>query len=237
MLVNHSLFDFFSNAGPIVRAVIFILLATSLISWTFIFQRIVSIRRVKRSTQRFEKKFWTGVDLSLLYQELTRKEKACLGSERIFVDGFKELTRLRKLKMEPELTMTGVKRALSIAQDKEMLHLEHNLPLLATIGSVSPYVGLFGTVWGIMTSFQALGEVQQATIAMVAPGISEALIATAVGLFAAIPAVVAYNRFSNNVEELYQNMQLFQQELLQILFRQLYRKPVEASPAPTLESA
>lgn len=192
-------------------------------SWTMIFQRGLFLKNAKVEMVSFEDMFWSGMDLSKLYTELSTKGEAVQGLSSIFLAGFREFIRLRKQGgVAPSVILEGIQRAMRIARSREMDKLEQHLSFLATVGSTSPYVGLFGTVWGIMTSFHALGSAQQATIAMVAPGISEALIATAMGLFAAIPAVIAYNRFANEVERLLNQYDTFQEEFSNILYRQVH---------------
>lgn len=196
-----------------------LLLLTSVISWTFIFQRNKALSSANQEMRKFEDRFWSGTDLNRLYQELSaRKEIA--GMANVFVSGFKEFVRLSKTASSSEAVMEGTHRAMRVSLSREVDYLESHLPFLATAGSISPYIGLFGTVWGIMNAFIALGEVQQATLAMVAPGIAEALIATAMGLFAAIPAVIAYNRFSHQVEKLESSYANFMEEFSSILHRQ-----------------
>jgi biopolymer transport protein TolQ len=188
-----------------------------------IFQRGLFLKNAKVEMVSFEDMFWSGMDLSKLYTELSTKGEAVQGLSSIFLAGFREFIRLRKQGgVAPSVILEGIQRAMRIARSREMDKLEQHLSFLATVGSTSPYVGLFGTVWGIMTSFHALGSAQQATIAMVAPGISEALIATAMGLFAAIPAVIAYNRFANEVERLLNQYDTFQEEFSNILYRQVH---------------
>lgn len=223
MVAEQSLMVYFTEAGPMVKSVMGILLIASLASWAIIFQRFTYIRNAKRSIKKFEEQFWAGSDLSKLYSELHQDKNKCQGVQVIFLAGFKEFIRLRKQEnIDPAVVMDGVQRAMRIANSREADKLESNLSFLATVGSTSPYVGLFGTVWGIMTAFHALGNVQQATIAMVAPGISEALVATAMGLFAAIPAVIAYNKFSANVERTLNQYDTFQEEFANILHRQAH---------------
>lgn len=191
-------------------------------SWTIIFQRGKTLKRARLAITEFEDIFWSGTDLSKLYAELNDREEEPEGMESIFVAGFHEFARLRKQGIAPSIIMEGTQRAMRIAYSREMDKLEQNLAFLATVGSTSPYVGLFGTVWGIMASLSALGSVQQATIATVAPGISETLVATAMGLFAAIPAVIAYNHFVNDVERLLNHYDTFQEEFSAILSRQAH---------------
>jgi len=208
------------NASLLVQLVIVALIAASLISWTMIFNKRVILNRAKQEADKFEERFWSLDDLTPLYNRITNEHYDATGMEKIFEAGFREFARLRKQeKIVPVAVLEGAQRSMRIALNKEIDFLETHLSFLATVGSTSPYVGLFGTVWGIMNSFRALGNVQQATISMVAPGIAEALIATAMGLFAAIPAVIAYNRYSNDVERLINRYDTFQEEFSSILHR------------------
>lgn len=218
-----SLWSFIIDAGPVVKIVMLILMGASIASWTIIVQRATLLRATRHSVTAFERRFWSGVDLNQLYQQLAPQQDDLTGLASIFHAGFHEFTRLRRQTgVSPAAIMEGVQRAMRIAQAHDVDNLERHLSFLATVGSTSPYVGLFGTVWGIMTSFRALGAVQQATISMVAPGISEALIATAIGLFAAIPAVIAYNYFANELERLTNSYDTFQQEFSNVLHRQAH---------------
>jgi biopolymer transport protein TolQ len=211
------------NASLLVKFVMLILLGASVASWTLIFSKRRAIRRARLAAEEFEDRFWASDDLAVLYQRITSGRKRPEGMEKIFEAGFKEYARLRKREgIQAMDVVEGSQRAMRVAQGREMEGLEANLPFLATVGSVSPYIGLFGTVWGIMNSFQALGNVHQATLAMVAPGISEALIATAMGLFAAIPAVVAYNRYASDVDRMYSRYEIFTEEFSSILQRQAH---------------
>ena len=185
-----------SNAGVLVQLVMLLLALASVVSWALIFQRFQVFRKARRSQLAFEERFWSGMDLGQLYREVNAEPTPFSGMEAVFRSGFKEFSRLRQQSRDADAVMEGTQRAMRVAFSREQERLETHLPFLATVGSTSPYVGLFGTVWGIMNSFRGLAQVQQATLATVAPGISEALIATAMGLFAAIPAVIAYNRFS-----------------------------------------
>lgn len=215
-----SFIDLFLQASLLVQLVMLMLLATSVISWAFIFQRSKVLNSAKDEMKKFEDKFWSGVDLNKLYQELSARQ-SLHGMAHLFCAGFKEFVRLRKNPAtSADAVMDGTSRAMRVSLSREVDSLESRLAFLATAGSISPYIGLFGTVWGIMNAFIALGEVQQATLAMVAPGIAEALIATAMGLFAAIPAVIAYNRFSNQVEKLENSYVNFMEEFSSILHRQ-----------------
>lgn len=217
-----SLWSFIANAGPAVKMVMLLLLSASVWSWTIIFQRFFFLKDAKLSVKKFEQQFWSGEDLGKLYATISLRKDDLHGLEHIFHAGFNEYFRLKKQSItNNDAILEGSQRAMRIALAREIALLEEHLSLLATVGSTSPYVGLFGTVWGIMTSFQALGAVQQATMAMVAPGISEALIATAMGLFAAIPAVIAYNRYASEVEQLSNLYDTFREEFSSILHHQI----------------
>ncbi|HET8808381.1 MAG TPA: protein TolQ [Methylophaga sp.] len=215
-----SLFALISEASLLVKLVMLTLLLISLYSWTLIFKKRAEIARALKDADNFEDKFWSGNELNKLYEDITARPHASRGMEGIFETGFKEFIRLKKTVPDSNFVLEGTQRVMRISLAREIDQLEVSLPFLATAGSTSPYIGLFGTVWGIMNSFRALGEVQQATLAMVAPGIAEALIATAMGLFAAIPAVVAYNRYSHEVERLINRYDTFVEEFSSILQRQ-----------------
>ena len=211
------------DASPLVQLVMMTLMLASVISWTMIFDRAKVLRRARGAAEKFEQRFWSGGDLGELYRKVDRDNGASSGMESIFHAGFQEFARLKKnADIEPMAVVEGARRSMHVALSREMDSLETHLSFLATVGSTSPYVGLFGTVWGIMNSFHALGNVKQATLSLVAPGIAEALIATAMGLFAAIPAVVAYNRYSNDVERLNGRFQDFLDEFTTILQRQAH---------------
>jgi biopolymer transport protein TolQ len=216
-----ALWSLILNASLLVQLVILMLLLASIVSWTMIFRKWFMIKTALRATDQFEERFWSGANLTQMYNDLSRKSGTVTGMARVFVDGFREFKRLEK---QPKITaaavLEGVQRAMRVVLSREVDYLETHLSFLATVGSTSPYVGLFGTVWGIMNSFRSLGAVQQATIAHVAPGIAEALIATAMGLFAAIPAVIAYNRYSNDVERLINRYEIFTEEFASIVQRQ-----------------
>jgi biopolymer transport protein TolQ len=207
------------DASPIVQAVVALLLAASVASWAVIFRKGQVIGRSRRQADKFESEFWSGGDLATLYRNIETKGRAGTGLQSIFESGFGEFSRLRTLGTPIEQLLSGARRAMRVAHLRELDRLEQNLAFLATVGSTSPYVGLFGTVWGIMTAFHNLGNVQQATLAAVAPGIAEALITTAVGLFAAIPAVVAYNRLAEQVSRLELRFDTFVEEFSTILQR------------------
>jgi|TARA_R110002096_G_scaffold42642_3_gene114828 biopolymer transport protein TolQ len=210
------------GASLLVKLVMLTLLLASLASWTLIFTKRRELRFAKREARSFEDQFRSADDLTALFNRVSAKRVDLDGLEKVFESGFKEYARLRmRDKIDPGLVLEGTQRAMRIAISRHLEVLEAGLPTLATVGSVSPYIGLFGTVWGIMNSFQALGNVHQATLAMVAPGISEALVATAMGLFAAIPAVIAYNRFSSEIDRLYGRYDIFVEEFSAILQRQV----------------
>jgi len=212
------------NASVLVQIVMLLLLMASVASWVMIFQRFFALNRVQKSMEDFEDHFWSGIDLRQLYGELSAADHDLSGMETLFVAGFKEYTRLSEQGADTDAVMQGVQRATRVALTREEEKLEQHLPFLATVGSTSPYVGLFGTVWGIMNSFRSLANMTQATLASVAPGISEALIATAMGLFAAIPAVIGYNRFSARVEVLMSRYSTFTDEFTSILYRAAHTK-------------
>jgi biopolymer transport protein TolQ len=207
------------DASPIVQAVVALLMAASVASWAVIFRKSQVIGRSRRQADTFETAFWSGGDLTALYRSIETKGRAGTGLQSIFESGFGEFSRLRQLGTPIEQLLSGARRAMRVAHLRELDRLEQNLAFLATVGSTSPYVGLFGTVWGIMTAFHNLGNVQQATLAAVAPGIAEALITTAVGLFAAIPAVIAYNRLAEQVSRLELRFDTFVEEFSTILQR------------------
>lgn len=222
--VDHmSMWSLISNASLLVQLVMLILVLASIVSWVLIFQRVNLLRAMRSSFTAFEDRFWSGIDLAKLYRQTSAEPDVDSGAEQIFRAGFKEFSRLRQQSgTDPDAVMEGVARAMRVAISREEEKLERGLPFLATVGSTSPYVGLFGTVWGIMNSFRGLAQVQQATLATVAPGIAEALIATAIGLFAAIPAVVAYNRFSAQAETLIARYYTFADEFQAILHRKVH---------------
>jgi biopolymer transport protein TolQ len=209
-----------SEASLVVKLVMLALLAISIYSWLLIFKKRNELIQAKQDADSFEDKFWSGNELNKLYEDISSRPHASRGMEGIFEVGFKEFVRLKKSASESGMVLDGAQRVMRISLAREVDQLEMSLPFLATAGSTSPYIGLFGTVWGIMNSFRALGNVQQATLGMVAPGIAEALIATAMGLFAAIPAVIAYNRYSHEVERLINRYDTFLEEFSSILQRQ-----------------
>jgi len=218
MIGDQSVFTLLLHASLVVQLVMALLVAASVMSWGIIFRKRTVLAEARAAAERFEEQFWSGGDLAALYKSLDGG--APQGMATIFVSGFREFSRLRgQLGIAGAQLLDGSRRAMKVAQLRETDRLEQNLSTLATIGSTSPYVGLFGTVWGILSAFQGLGNVQQATLATVAPSIAEALIATAMGLFAAIPAVIAYNRYADQVGRLELRYDTFMEELSTILQR------------------
>ena len=214
-----SIYALIANASLLVQIIMALLAAVSIASWVMIFQRWRALDRVQLELNEFEDYFWSGIDLRELHKDLGN-DTSLTGIETVFVSGFTEFQRLSEQpNTDPDSIMQGVQRVMRVEVSREEEQLEKHLGFLATVGSTSPYVGLFGTVWGIMNSFRSLANMSQATLASVAPGISEALIATAMGLFAAIPAVIGYNRFSTRVEVLMKRYEAFADELTSVLFR------------------
>tara|TARA_R110001592_G_scaffold1001_2_gene5892 strand:- start:4705 stop:5394 length:690 start_codon:yes stop_codon:yes gene_type:complete len=217
-----SILGLILDASLVVQLVMLSLVLASIVSWYFIFQRATFFKQAKSAQVLFEGRFWSGMDLNQLYKESNNSATGS-GIELVFKAGFKEFNRLRQQSgIDPEAVMEGTQRSMRVALSRESERLDLHLSFLATVGSTSPYVGLFGTVWGIMNSFLGLAQQQQATLATVAPGISEALIATAMGLFAAIPAVVSYNRFSTKSDALYASYETFADEFSSILHRNIH---------------
>jgi|TARA_B110000444_G_scaffold78713_1_gene74418 biopolymer transport protein TolQ len=225
---NLSILSLILNASVLVQAVMAILFLASAISWVMIIQRGMYLSAAQRDFRQFEETFWSGIDLSSLYREISDQQEENVsptGIENIFRAGFGEFNRLVRLeKPDPDAVIESTDRAMRIALSREEESLGTHLPFLASVASVSPYIGLFGTVWGIMNSFRGLAMVQQATLATVAPGISEALIATAMGLFAAIPAVIAYNRYAALAERMNTSYETFADEFSSILYRQFHAR-------------
>jgi len=220
MTTDMSLLSLVMGASLPVQAVLLILLAASFVSWSIIFTKRRLIRRTKAASDEFEASFWSGGDLNTLYRSATRESGGTVGMASIFESGFREFNRVsQQSDVKRDKIVDECRRAMRVALMREVDRLEQSLATLATIGSTSPYVGLFGTVWGIMNSFRALGNVQSATLAMVAPGIAEALVATAMGLFAAIPAVIAYNSYADKVARLEIRYDGFMEEFSSILQR------------------
>ncbi len=218
-----SILDLVLSASAVVKSVMAILALASVMSWIMIFQRFFFLGKAKRALRKFEDKFWSGIDLGQLFRDVSENPQSSGGAEEIFRAGIKEYTRLTTQKnFDPEAVMEGIERSMRVALSREEEKLDAHLPFLASVGSTSPYIGLFGTVWGIMNSFRGLANMQQATLSSVAPGISEALVATAMGLFAAIPAVMAYNRFSSTSSTLMNNYETFAEEFSSILHRRVH---------------
>ncbi len=217
-----GLWQLVTQASLPVQLVLLGLAFASLMSWTMIFRKWFALRSAAIEATRFETRFWSGGNLAQIFNDVSSKESPA-GMEAMFVEGFREYKRLAaQPQAQPADVFEGVTRAMRVALSREIDYLETHLNFLATVGSTSPYVGLFGTVWGIMNSFRSLGSIEQATLAHVAPGIAEALIATAIGLFAAIPAVIAYNRYSNQVERVVTRYEIFMHEFAAILQRQAF---------------
>ena len=216
------------NASVVVQAVMCLLMLVSIASWAAIFRKLFSLKRVKAQNEAFERDFWSGSSLNDLFNAASRNAQTCGPMERIFASGMREFQKLRERRVNDVGTlMDGARRAMRASFQREMDEVESNLSFLASVGSVSPYVGLFGTVWGIMHAFTGLASLQQVTLSTVAPGIAEALVATAIGLFAAIPAVVAYNRFARDLDRIAIQQETFIEEFSNILQRN-----VSAQPAP-----
>ncbi|MDF7492375.1 Tol-Pal system protein TolQ [Proteus mirabilis] len=222
-MADMNVIDLFLKAGLLVKLIMLLLIGFSIASWAIIIQRTKVLNAADREAADFEDKFWSGTDLARLYKESQARRDELSGAEQIFHSGFKEFARLYQANVHaPDAVVNGASRAMRVSFNRELESLETHIPFLGTVGSISPYIGLFGTVWGIMHAFIALGSVKQATLQMVAPGIAEALIATAIGLFAAIPAVMAYNRFTQRVNKLEQSYDNFMEEFLTILHRQAF---------------
>lgn len=215
-----NILDLVMHASLPVKFVMLILLCASFASWVIIFRKKMMLDQAQRDANAFEERFWSGSDLASLYREASARGEGVHGMEGIFEAGFREFARQRQRRMDPRNLLEAAQRAMRVALTREVDRMERSLEFLANVGSISPYVGLFGTVWGIMAAFQGLGSIKEATIAMVAPGISEALVATAMGLFAAIPAVWAYNHYATRVERMSVRYDTFQEEFFSILQRQ-----------------
>ncbi|MGZ8237682.1 MAG: protein TolQ [Methylobacter sp.] len=225
MNTDLSIFHLVTEASFVVQFVMLTLLTASVASWTFIFTKRKELNRAVEITDEFEEQFWSGVVLADLYRKLAAKDFEPEGIEKIFLAGYKEFSRMRQAgNVEPGVQVESAQRVMRIELSRELERLDEHLAFLATVGSISPYIGLFGTVWGIMNSFMSLGNAKQATLAQVAPGIAEALIATAIGLFAAIPAVISYNRFSTRLDRLTGRYELFVEEFVVLLQRQAHQK-------------
>ena len=219
-----SIIELFLNASLVVKSVIIILIAASIFSWMLIFERWVYLNKSKDEILIFEENFWSEIGVETLLDKSQQEGHEAIGAECIFQAGYLDFKRLTSQNLDAEIVMESVRRNMRVALSREQVLLEKNLPYLATIASVSPYVGLFGTVWGIMNSFRGLAGASQATLSAVAPGISEALVATAIGLFAAIPALVAYNKFISESDTLLSNFEGFMEEFSAVLHREVYSK-------------
>jgi biopolymer transport protein TolQ len=220
MTHDFSVFQLLLDATWVVQAVVLLLISVSVISWAAIFRKIFLLQRVRRETEAFEKTFWSGANLNDLYQAAVRNAQDGSPTERIFASGMREFHKLRDRRItQADALVEGAQRAMRASYQREVDALETNLSFLGSVGSVSPYVGLFGTVWGIMHAFTGLAALTQVTLATVAPGIAEALVATAISLFAAIPAVVAYNRFTHDIDRVANRMESFMDEFSNILHR------------------
>lgn len=215
-----SIISLVLHASLLAQAVMALLLVMSLFSWTYIFRKHLALRAARTQTEGFERDFWAGGDLQALYNSAVNNRHNTGALERIFESGMDEFLKARERSNDAGALLDAARRAMRAAYQREMDVLESHLPFLASVGSVSPYIGLFGTVWGIMNAFRGLSNVQQATLASVAPGIAEALVATAIGLFAAIPAVIAYNRYATEIDRLAIRFESFMEEFLNILQRQ-----------------
>lgn len=224
MNTDFSFWHLVLSAGPVVKLVMILLVLLSVISWIVIYSKSRQLSRAIKEATAFENEFWSGADANQMYQHLRSSDHLLSGMEHVFERGFSEFARLVKQTNDSETVVDGSYRAMKIALSRETDTVEQHISFLATVGSTAPYIGLFGTVWGIMNSFTALADVQQATLAMVAPGIAEALIATAIGLFAAIPAVIAYNRLSNKADRLLNRYDNFMEEFAAVLQRQVLRR-------------
>ena len=224
MTEQLSLWSLIANASLLVQFVMLLLFFASVVSWVMITQRGLYLKNAAYNLRQFEDDFWSGVELNQLYDDIRGRDSA-EGLASVFRAGFREFSKLsQQAGVEPDAVMEGTERSMRVALSREEEKLNQHLPFLASVASVSPYIGLFGTVWGIMNSFRGLANVHQATLAVVAPGISEALIATAMGLFAAIPAVLAYNRYSSAADTTFNSYETFAEELSTILHRRIYSK-------------
>ncbi|MCB1733761.1 MAG: protein TolQ [Gammaproteobacteria bacterium] len=229
MQADLSILQLMLEASPVVQLVMLALLGASVMSWAMIFRKRRLLKLARTASDDFELRFWSGSDLVAMYTQISERRRSRSGMEGLFEAGFKEFARLRKQSgVEPMSVVAGSQRAMRVALARETDYLETNLNFLATVGSTSPYVGLFGTVWGIMSAFRAIGAMQNATLSVVAPGIAEALVATAMGLFAAIPAVIAYNRYTNDVDRLINRYDTFVEEFSSILQRQAHLRHRDA---------
>ncbi|MEN9474740.1 MAG: protein TolQ [Pseudomonadota bacterium] len=232
MTHDFSIVSLLLNASWVVQAVVLLLLTVSVISWAAIFRKVFALKRVQRLTDVFERDFWSGASLSELYMAATRNAHQGSPMERIFASGMREFQKLRERRItDADALLGGARRAMRASYQREVDALEVNLSFLGSVGSVSPYVGLFGTVWGIMHAFTGLAALTQVTLATVAPGIAEALVATAIGLFAAIPAVIFYNRFAHDIDRAANQLETFMEEFSNILNRSVGANPAQGQSA------
>ena len=226
MTQDFSIVQLLLNASWVVQVVVLMLMTVSIVSWAAIFRKLISLKEVKNLNEDFEREFWSGKSLNELFAAAQQNAKFSGPMERIFASGMREYQKLRERRItDSGLLMDGARRAMRASLQREMDAIESNLSMLASVGSVSPYVGLFGTVWGIMHAFTGLAALQQVTLAKVAPGIAEALVATAIGLFAAIPAVLAFNRFSRDIDRVANKLETFIEEFSNILQRNVGTSP------------
>ena len=232
MTHDFSIVSLLLNASWVVQVVVLLLLTVSVISWAAIFRKVFALKRVQRLTDVFERDFWSGASLSELYMAATRNAHQGSPMERIFASGMREFQKLRERRItDADALLGGARRAMRASYQREVDALEVNLSFLGSVGSVSPYVGLFGTVWGIMHAFTGLAALTQVTLATVAPGIAEALVATAIGLFAAIPAVIFYNRFAHDIDRAANQLETFMEEFSNILNRSVGAAPAQGQSA------
>jgi biopolymer transport protein TolQ len=232
MTHDFSIVALMLNASWVVQAVVLLLISVSIISWAAIFRKITALRRVNQDDENFEREFWSGASLNDLYSAANQRGRDSGPMERIFAGGMREFAKLRERRIsDPSALLDGARRAMRAGLQRELDALEVNLSFLGSVGSVSPYVGLFGTVWGIMHAFTGLASMAQVTLATVAPGIAEALVATAIGLFAAIPAVLAYNRFSHDIDRIANRLETFTEEFSNILQRNVGASAPTNAPA------
>ena len=232
MTHDFSIVALMLNASWVVQAVVLLLISVSVISWAAIFRKITALRRVNQDDETFEREFWSGASLNDLYSAANQRGRDSGPMERIFAGGMREFAKLRERRIsDPSALLDGARRAMRAGLQRELDALEVNLSFLGSVGSVSPYVGLFGTVWGIMHAFTGLASMAQVTLATVAPGIAEALVATAIGLFAAIPAVLAYNRFSHDIDRIANRLETFTEEFSNILQRNVGASAPTNAPA------
>ena len=232
MTHDFSIVALMLNASWVVQAVVLLLISVSVISWAAIFRKITTLRQVHQDDEVFEREFWSGASLNDLYSAANQRGRDSGPMERIFAGGMREFAKLRERRIsDPSALLDGARRAMRAGLQRELDALEVNLSFLGSVGSVSPYVGLFGTVWGIMHAFTGLASMAQVTLATVAPGIAEALVATAIGLFAAIPAVLAYNRFSHDIDRIANRLETFTEEFSNILQRNVGASAPSNSPA------